>query len=78
MMTIGNNLWWKRGTDIKIFKVTLKTTNGLRDMAEGKDDKYLGVENGVVYVLEKDIDYMFKTYDVEIIEYAGLFFERSK
>lgn len=47
-------------------------------MAEGKDDKYLGVENGVVYVLEKDIDYMFKTYDVEIIEYAGLFFERSK
>ena len=63
---------------MKIFKVTLKTTNGLRDMAEGKDDKYLGVENGVVYVLEKDIDYMFKTYDVEIIEYVGLFFERSK
>lgn len=63
---------------MKIFKVTLKTTNGLGDMAEGKDDKYLGVENGVVYVLEKDIDYMFKTYDVEIIEYAGLFFERSK
>lgn len=63
---------------MKIFKVTLKTTNGLGDTAEGKDDKYLGVENGVVYVLEKDIDYMFKTYDVEIIEYAGLFFERSK
>lgn len=59
---------------MKIFKVTLKTTNGLRDIAEGKDGKYLGVENGVVYVLEKDIDYMFKTYDVEIIEYAGLFF----
>lgn len=63
---------------MKIFKVTLKTTNGIRDMAEGKDGKYLGVENGVVYVLEKDIDYMFKTYDVEIIEYVGLFFERSK
>ena len=63
---------------MKIFKVTLKTTNGLRDTVEGKDGKYLGVENGVVYVLEKDIDYMFKTYNVEIIEYAGLFFERSK
>lgn len=63
---------------MKIFKVTLKTTNGLRDMAEGKDGKCLSVENGAVYVLEKDIDYMFKTYDVEIIEYVGLFFERSK
>ena len=63
---------------MKIFKVTLKTTNGLRDTVEGKDGKYLGVENGIVYVLEKDIDYMFKTYDVEIIEYVGLFFERSK
>ena len=63
---------------MKIFKVTLKTTNGLRETAEGKDKKYLRVENGVVYVLEKDIDYMFKTYDVEIIEYVGLFFERSK
>lgn len=63
---------------MKIFKVTLKTTNALRDIAEGKDGKYLGVENGAVYVLEKDIDYMLQTYDVEIIEYAGLFFERSK
>lgn len=31
-----------------------------------------------LYVLEKDIDYIFKTYDVEKIEHAGLFFERSK
>lgn len=62
----------------KIFKVTLKSTNGLRDTAQGKDGKYLEVENGTIYILEKDIDYIFKTYDVEIIEYAGLFFERSK
>ena len=62
----------------KIFKVTLKTTNGLGDAAQGKDEEYLEVENGTIYVLEKDIDYIFKTYDVEIIEYAGLFFERSK
>lgn len=63
---------------MKIFKVTLKATNGLRDTAQGKDGKYLEVENGTIYVLEKDIDYIFKTYDVEILEYAGLFFERSK
>lgn len=62
----------------KIFKATLKTTNGLRDTVQGKDGKYLEVENGTIYVLEKDIDYIFKTYDVETIEYAGLFFERSK
>lgn len=65
---------------MKIFKVTLKTTNALRDLdfAESKEGKGLVVEHGEIYVLEKDIDYIFKTYDVEIIEYAGLFFERSK
>ena len=63
---------------MKIFKVTLKTTNALGDFAESKEGKSLVVEHGEIYVLEKDIDYIFKTYDVEIIEYAGLFFERSK
>ena len=63
---------------MKIFKVTLKTTNALRDFAESKEGKSLVVEHGEIYVLEKDIDYIFKTYDVEIIEYAGLFFERNK
>lgn len=63
---------------MKIFKVTLKTTNALRDFAESKEGKGLDVERGEIYVLEKDIDYIFKTYDVEIIEYAGLFFERNK
>lgn len=62
---------------MKIFKVTLKTTNGLRDLAEGKEGKSLIVEHGEIYVLEKDIDYIFKTYNVEIIEYAGLFFGKE-
>lgn len=63
---------------MKIFKVTLEATNGLRDTAQGKDGKYLEVENGTIYVLEKDIDYIFKTYNVEVIEYMGLFFERNE
>lgn len=63
---------------MKIFKVTLKATNALRDFADSKEGKGLVVEHGEIYVLEKDIDYIFKTYNVEIIEYAGLFFERSK
>lgn len=62
----------------KIFKITLKTTDGSRDKAQGKDGKYLKVENGTIYILEKDIDYIIKTYEVEIIEYAGLLLERSK
>lgn len=63
---------------MKIFKVTLKTTNALRDFAEGKEGKSLIVEHGEIYILEKDIDYIFKTYNVEIIEYVGLFFERNE
>lgn len=61
----------------KIYKVTLKSTNALKDTAEGKDGKYLNIENGTIYILDKDIDYIFKTYDVEVIEYMGLFLERS-
>ena len=61
----------------KIFKVTLKTTNSNKDTAQGKCGKYLDVEKGAIYILERDIDYIFKNYDVQIIEYAGIFFERS-
>ena len=63
---------------MKIFKVTLKTTNALRDTIERKDGKYLDVENGVIYILEKDIDYIFKNYDVEKVEYVGIFFEKGE
>ena len=38
---------------MKIFKVTLKTTNALRDTIEGKDGKYLDVENGVIYIRKR-------------------------
>ena len=60
----------------KIYKVKLKTANVLGDTAYGKDKKYLDVENGVIYILGKDIDYIFKNYEVQSIEYMGLFFER--
>lgn len=62
----------------KIYKVTLKTTNALKDTAEGNNGRYLDLENGIIYILDKDIDYIFKTYNVEVIEYMGLFFERSE
>lgn len=61
----------------KIYKVTLKTTNSLKDTAEGKSGKYLDLENGSIYVLEIDIDYIFKNYDVQTIEYAGIFFGKE-
>ena len=62
----------------KIYKVTLKTTNALKDNSESNNGRYLDLENGIIYILEKDIDYIFKTYNVEVIEYMGLFFERSE
>ena len=62
----------------KIYKVTLKTTNALKDTAEGNNGRYLDLENGIIYILDKDIDYIFKTYNVEVREYMGLFFERSE
>lgn len=62
----------------KIYKVTLKTINALKDTAEGSNGRYLDVENGIIYISDKDIDYIFKTYNVEVIEYMGLFFERSE
>lgn len=61
-----------------IFEVTLVTTNSLESAAQGKDGKYLEVENGKIYVLQKDIDYIFENYAVKKVEYKGLFFERSK
>lgn len=63
---------------MEIFKITLKATNGLKDAAQGKDGKYLEVEDGTIYVLKKDIDYIFKNYDVEIIEYVGIFFKKGE
>lgn len=63
---------------MEIFKMTLKATNGLKDAAQGKDGKYLEVEDGTIYVLKKDIDYIFKTYDVEKVEYVGIFFEKGE
>ena len=61
----------------KLYKVTLKVTNASKDTAQGKCGKYLDVEKGVIYILERDIDYMFENYDVQVIEYIGIFFERS-
>lgn len=37
----------------------------------------LNVENGSIYILGKDIDYILKEYDVQLIEYVGIFFEAS-
>lgn len=62
----------------KIYKVTLKTTNALKDTAKGNNGRYLDLENGTIYISDKDIDYIFKTYNVEVIEYMGLFFERNE
>ena len=60
----------------KIFKVNLKKTNAFGDTAQNQlTKKYIDVENGDIFVLEKDIEYVFANFDVRKIEYVGLFFK---
>lgn len=56
-----------------IFEVTLKTANSLKSVADGEE--FLEVENGKIYVLQKDIDYIFENYKVEKVEYKGQLFK---
>ncbi len=48
-----------------IFEVTLEAINGLRDTTQGKNGKYLEIEDGKIYVLQKDIGYIFENYKVK-------------
>lgn len=61
----------------KIFKVTLKTTNALKDATQDKiqEGKYLELENGVIFVQERDLNEIFEHYNVEVVEYMGLFYD---
>jgi hypothetical protein len=61
----------------KIFKVTLKTTNALKDTAQDKieEGKYLELENGAIFVQERDLNEIFEHYNVEVVEYMGLFYD---
>lgn len=61
----------------KIFKVTLKTTNALKDTAQDKieEGKYLELENGAIFVQERDLNKIFEHYNVEVVEYMGLFYD---
>ena len=62
----------------KIYKVELKTTNALKNTAEGKCGKYLEVQNSTIYIFEEDINYMIQNYEVLSIEYIGLFFKQKE
>ena len=61
----------------KIFKVTLKTTNALKDATQDKiqEEKYLELENGAIFVQERDLNEIFEHYNVEVVEYMGLFYD---
>lgn len=62
---------------MKIFKVQLKTTNALKDSASDKQGKnYIDVEFGNIFVTENDIQYIMQNYDWEVIEVAGILYQR--
>ena len=63
---------------MELFKVLLETTNGLKDTARGKDNKFIDVKNGFIYVSREDLEYVMNNYKFESIEAVGLIFERPK
>lgn len=61
---------------MKLFKVLLETTNGLKDTARGKDNEFIDVKNGFIYVSREDLEYVMNNYKFESIKAVGLIFER--
>lgn len=61
---------------MELFRVLLETTNGLKDTARGKDNEFIDVKNGFIYVSREDLEYVMNNYKFESIEAAGLIFER--
>lgn len=62
---------------MKIYRVTIKTTNSLQDAVYSeKTKKYIDVRDGVVYVSERDLKYVMDNYPFVSIEEEGLIYER--
>ncbi len=63
---------------MSIYKVLLKTTNGLKDSACDKinEHNYIEVDNGYIYVSERDLKYVMEHFEWQSIEVVGLIFER--
>lgn len=61
----------------EIYKVKLETNNVLENCAVGKDRTSIRVEKGIIYVEKKDVDYIFRNYNVRAVEYMGIFLRRG-
>lgn len=60
-----------------LFKVKLETTNANNDTAwDEKNNKYIDVQNGYIYVTKRDLDYIMENYKWETIEVVGIIFQR--
>lgn len=64
---------------MEIFKVELKTINGLNDTASDKNHKnYINVDNGFIYVAKRDLEYIIENYEWFSIEFVGHIYERPE
>lgn len=63
---------------MSIYKVLLKTTNGLKDTARNKvnEHNFIDVDNGYIYVSQRDLEYVLEHFEWQSIEVVGLLFER--
>ena len=62
---------------MELYKVALETTNELRKVAwDKKNNNYVDVIDGYIYVTKRDLEYVMANYKFISIEYVGLIFER--
>ena len=64
---------------MKIYKVEIQSTNGLGDTAYDENhNKYLSLENGCLYVTDRDLAYIMDNYKFISVEYIGILFDNRE
>ena len=64
---------------MKLYKILLKTTNPLNDAAyDFRQDKYIDVIDGYVYVTADNLEYFIESFDFISIEKVGILYEREE
>lgn len=63
---------------MEIYKVELKATNSIKNIAYSEKTKeYINLENGFVLVKKEDLVYIFENFQVLSVEYIGILFQKE-
>lgn len=62
---------------MKVFKVQVETTNGLKNTTfDKKHNKYIDAQDGYIYVTQRDIVYVMDNLEWKSIKDVGFLFEK--